>query len=99
MSRYFSLNLADSACQRNRLVKTKAFSGPHVNLIDDLGHVFITQIINIFSLLDVLPDQTASVFVEASLPRVIGVSKEPLRSQFVGDLFMVCELSATIPSE
>jgi len=49
--------------------------------------------------LDVLPDQTASVFVEASLPRVIGVSKEPLRSQLAGDLFMVRELSAIIPSE
>jgi hypothetical protein len=63
-------------------LEAKAFSGPHVNLLDDLGHVFITQIINVFSLWDVLPDQTVGVFVEASLPGVIGMCKEPLGSQF-----------------
>jgi hypothetical protein len=38
-------------------LEAKTFSGPHVDLLDDLGHVFITQIINVFSLWDVLPDQ------------------------------------------
>ena len=56
----------------------------------------MAQIIVVFSLWDVLPDQTVGVFIKAPLPGVIGVSAEPLGSQFVGDLFMVCEFSAIV---
>jgi len=52
-------------------LEAKAFSRPLVNLLDDLSNVFITQIINVFSLWDVLPDQTICVFVEASFPGVV----------------------------
>ena len=76
--------------------KAKAFSGPAVNLFDDLSHVLITQIINIFSLWDVLPDQTIGVFVEAPLPGVIGVCEETLGSQLAGNLFMVRKFSAIV---
>ena len=38
----------------------QAFSGPLINFVDDLSHVLIAEIINVFSLWDVLPDQTIS---------------------------------------
>jgi hypothetical protein len=47
-------------------LEAKAFSRPLVNLLDDLSNVFITQIINVFSLWDVLPDQTICVFLGSS---------------------------------
>ena len=56
----------------------------------------MAQIIDVFSLWDVLPDQTVGVFIKAPLPGVIGVGEEPLSSQSVGDLFMVCEFSAIV---
>ena len=56
----------------------------------------MAQIIDVFSLGDVLPDPTVGVFIEAPLPGVIGVSEEPLHSQLVGDLFKVCKLSALV---
>ena len=62
-------------------LEAKAFSGPLVNFLDDLSHVFIAQIIDVFPLWDVLPDQTVGVFVKAPLPGVIGMCKEPLGSQ------------------
>ena len=43
--------------------ETEAFSGPHVSLLDELGQVFTTQIINVFSLWQVLPDQAVGVSV------------------------------------
>ena len=52
--------------------------------------------INVFSLWDVLADQAIGVFVEASLPRVIGVSKKTLSRQLSGDLFMVSKFSAIV---
>ena len=55
--------------------------------------------IDVFSLWYVLADQAIGVFVEASLPRVIGVSEETLSRQLSGDLFMVSKLSAITPSE
>ena len=69
---------------------------PVVNLLDVLSQVLITQAINVFSLWDVLSDQTVGVFVEASLPGVIGMCKEPLGSQLAGDLFMVRKFSAIV---
>ncbi len=73
-------------------LEAKAFSGPLINFVDDLSHVPIAEIINVFSLWDVLPDQTISVFVEAPLPGMIGVREEALGSQLAGDLFMVSKL-------
>ena len=70
-------------------LEAKAFSGPLINFVDDLSHVLIAEIINVFSFWDVLPDQTISVFVEAPLLGIIGVRKEALGSQLAGDLFMV----------
>ena len=52
--------------------------------------------INVFSLWDVLADQAIGVFVEAPLPRVIGVSEETLSRQLSGDLFMVSKFSAIV---
>ena len=43
-------------------LEAKAFSGPLINFVDDLSHVLIAEIINVFSLWDVLPDQTVGVF-------------------------------------
>ena len=56
----------------------------------------IYEIINIFSLWDVLLDQTIGVCVEAPLPGMVGMREEALSSQLVGDLFMVSELSAKV---
>jgi hypothetical protein len=77
-------------------LEAKAFSRPLVNLLDDLSNVFITQIINVFSLWDVLPDQTICVFVEASFPGVVGVREEAFGGQLAGDLFMVSKFSAIV---
>ena len=52
--------------------------------------------INVFSLWDVLADQAIGVFVEAPLPRVIGVSKKTLSRQLSGDLFMASKFSAIV---
>ena len=54
----------------------KAFSGPLINFVDDLSHVLIAEIINVFSLWDILPDQTISVFVETPLPGMVWMSEE-----------------------
>ena len=77
-------------------LEAKAFSGPLINFVDDLSHVLIAEIINVFSLWDVLSDQTISVFVEAPLPGMIWVREEALGSQLAGDLFMVSEFSAIV---
>ena len=77
-------------------LEAKAFSGPLINFVDDLSHVLIAEIINVFSLWDVLPDQTISVFVEAPLPGMIWVREDALGSQLAGDLFMVSEFSAIV---
>jgi hypothetical protein len=34
-------------------LEAKAFSGPLINFVDDLSHVLIAEIINVFSLWDV----------------------------------------------
>ena len=77
-------------------LEAKAFSRPLVNLLDDLSNVFITQIINVFSLWDILPDQAIGVFVEPPFPGMIGVCEEALGSQLTGDLFMVSKFSAIV---
>ena len=51
---------------------------------------------NVFSLWDVLPDQTVSILVEASLPRVLGMYKEPLGNQFACDFFVISKFAAVI---
>ena len=48
-------------------LEAKAFSGPLINFVDDLSHVLIAEIINVFSLWDVLPDQTIVCAVSVPL--------------------------------
>lgn len=79
--------------------KAKAFSGPIIYLIHDLGHLLIVQVIDVFAFWDVLPDQTIGIFVEAPLPGVIRVSEEPFGFQVVGNLLMVSEFSAIVVSQ
>ena len=50
-------------------------------------------------LLDVLPDQTISIFVEAPLPGVIKAREEPVGLQVAGNLFMVSDFSAIVVSQ
>ena len=64
--------------------------------VDDLSHVIIAEIINVFSLWDILPDQAIGVFVEPPFPGMIGVCEEALGSQLTGDLFMVSKFSAIV---
>jgi hypothetical protein len=50
-------------------------------IADSTCRLFIVQVIDVFAFWNVLPDQTISIFVEASLPRVIRVSEEPFGFQ------------------
>ena len=65
-------------------LEAKAFPGSVIYLLHDLGDILIAQSIDIFSLWDVLADQAIGVFVEAPLPRMIGVSKEAWSHQLAG---------------
>ncbi|MFT7494131.1 MAG: hypothetical protein ACI9RO_001584 [Alteromonas macleodii] len=76
--------------------KAKALSGPAVNLSNDLSHVHITQIINVFFPLGCIADQAIGVFVESPLPGMIGMRDEALGSQHAGDLFIVSKFSTIV---
>ncbi len=72
------------------------FAWTVIQLVHDRFNVLVRDVPETAALGKVLPDQTVGVFVQAALPRMVGMSKIHLRIEMFLDGFMSGELLAVV---
>ena len=82
-----------------RCFPSEAFSGTVVQGIHNVLHVFLDNFAEIGPLREVLANQVVGIFVQASLPRIVGVRKDPLGIQCLTDLFVPSKFLPVVVGE
>lgn len=76
--------------------ESEAFSGPMIQSVHGKQDIFLGDGVEAHLLRKELPNQAIHVFVGAALPGRIGMGKEEVGVELLGNLFMLGELLAVV---